>query len=265
MPSELSGRVAVVTGASGGLGLHIARRLATAGAQVGLVARRAPLLRQVATELRSEGMVAEAVAADCSQPEEVERLKQEVERRLGPPLILVNAAGVFGPLAPIRESDPDEWIRTLLVNTVAPYLTCRAFAGGMVDRGWGRIVNVSSAASLGPPGPVNSAYATSKVALNHFTRQLAVELAGTGVTANVIHPGEVKTEMWADIRAKAQRLGPHGAGMRRWADWVEATGGDPPAKAAELVLKLMREECGTVNGEFLWIEDGLKAPMPSWS
>jgi NAD(P)-dependent dehydrogenase (short-subunit alcohol dehydrogenase family) len=73
----------------------------------------------------------------------------------------------------------------------------------MVDAGWGRIVNVSSAAALAPPGPLNSAYATSKVALNQLTRQLAAELVGTGVTANVIHPGEVKTEMWADIRDKA--------------------------------------------------------------
>ena len=70
----------------------------------------------------------------------------------------------------------------------------------MVDAGWGRIVNLTSAASLHPPGPMNSAYGTAKAALNQFTRHLAAELAGTGVTANVLHPGDVKTEMWADIR-----------------------------------------------------------------
>ena len=70
----------------------------------------------------------------------------------------------------------------------------------MMAAGWGRIINFSSAASLHPPGPLNSAYGTSKVALNQFTRHLAAELAGTGVTANVIHPGEVKTAMWASIK-----------------------------------------------------------------
>jgi NAD(P)-dependent dehydrogenase (short-subunit alcohol dehydrogenase family) len=98
-----------------------------------------------------------------------------------------------------------------------------------------------------------------------MTRQLAAELAGSGVTANVIHPGEVKTEMWADIRQQALGLGALGDGLRRWAQWVEETGGDPPMKAAELVLQLMNEDAAEINGQFLWITEGLKAPMASWS
>lgn len=262
---DLSGQVAVVTGASRGVALHIAQRLATAGAHVGLVARGGDALRRVRQELQAQGAVAAALPADCSRPDEVERLKHAVAQALGPPAILVNAAGVFGPLQPIRDSDVDAWIQTLLVNTIAPYLTCRAFVGGMIDAGWGRIVNVSSAAALAPPGPLNRAYATSKVALNQLTRHLAAELAGTAVTANVIHPGEVKTEMWADIRDQAVRVGVAGEGLRRWAAWVEATGGDPPTRAAELVLQLASDEAAGINGQFLWIADGLKAPMASWS
>ena len=80
----------------------------------------------------------------------------------------------------------------------------------MLEAGWGRIVNVTSAASLHPPGPLNSAYGTAKAALNQFTRHLAAEIAGSGVTANVIHPGDVKTDMWADIRDECG----HRAGRR---------------------------------------------------
>ena len=134
----------------------------------------------------------------------------------------------------------------------------------MVAQGWGRIVNVSSAAAFDPPGGLNSAYATSKVALNHFTRHLAAELAGTGVTANVIHPGDVKTEMWADIRDQVARMGPEAQGYRDWVKMVAETGGDPPEKAADLILRLMGEDAAGITGQFLWIEDGLRAPLPSW-
>ena len=91
-----------------------------------------------------------------------------------------------------------------MVNTAGAYLTCRAFVPGMLAAGWGRIVSLSSAASLGAPGLLDSAYSTSKAALNRLTRHLAAELEGTGVAAAVIHPGSVKTEMWADIRTKVE-------------------------------------------------------------
>ena len=191
-------------------------------------------------------------------------LEAATREALGSPAILVNAVGVFGPIALVRDSDPQAWIDTLTVNTVSHYLTCRAFVGGMIEAGWGRIVNVTSAASLHEPGRLNSAYATSKAALNRFTRQLAVELEGSGVTANVIHPGEVKTEMWAYIRDTVRDVGPEGDGYREWAAMVEETGGDDPEKAADLVLGLMGADSASVTGRFLWIEGGLQTPIPSW-
>jgi NAD(P)-dependent dehydrogenase (short-subunit alcohol dehydrogenase family) len=157
-----------------------------------------------------------------------------------------------------------QWIGTINANVIGPYLTCRAFMDGMLKQGWGRIVNFSSAAAFHPPGPLNSAYGTSKVALNQFTRHLAAEIAGSGVTANVIHPGEVKTEMWADIRDQAEKLGPEAEGYRKWVKWVGETGGDDPKKAAELVLKLTGEDSADVNGQFLWIEGGLQTPVKAW-
>lgn len=258
------GKIAVVTGASRGIGRAVAVGLAQQGLRVVLVARGAEQLQITKSMIEQVGGAAWVLPAELGQPDAVEALKTEILAQVGAPSILINAAGIFGPIQLIKDSDPAEWVETLQTNTIAPYLTCRAFVSGMIDQGWGRIINVSSAAALHTPGPTNSAYATSKVALNHFTRHLAAEIAGTGVTANVIHPGEVKTEMWADIRDQAEKLGPAAEGYRRWAQWVGETGGDPPEKAVELVFKLLSEEAATINGQFLWIEGGLQTPIPSW-
>jgi NAD(P)-dependent dehydrogenase (short-subunit alcohol dehydrogenase family) len=177
---------------------------------------------------------------------------------------LVNAAGMFGPIALIADVDPREWVRTVEVDAIAPFLTVRSFLSGMLDAGWGRIVNVTSAASLHPPGALNSAYGTAKVALNQLTRHLAAEIAGSGVTANVIHPGDVRTDMWADIRDKVAELGPIAEGYRSWVEWVDETGGDPPHKAVDLVLRLTSDAGGSINGRFCWIDEPLQAPIPSW-
>jgi NAD(P)-dependent dehydrogenase (short-subunit alcohol dehydrogenase family) len=242
---KLEGTVAVVTGASRGLGKDVADVLESRGARVAAVARGADRFR-----------------CDVSRLDEVERLKAQIEAELGPPQILVNAAGVFGPVEPLTRADPERWVKTIMVDLVGPYLTCRAFAAGMVERGWGRIVNVTSAASLHPPGPLGSAYATAKAGLNQLTRHLASELAGTGVTANVIHPGDVKTDMWADIRDQATKLGEEGEALRQWVEWVDLTGGDSPRKAVDLVLRIITDE---VNGAFLWIDEPLQPPIPSWA
>lgn len=262
---ELSGKVSVVTGASRGLGKRIAWRLGQEGSTVALVARSETQLLKTFKEMERAGAHALIVVSDLSRPESIEAAKRKIENECGAVSVLVNAAGVFGPLALVKNTDPAAWINTITVNTLAPFLTCHAFVAGMIERGWGRIVNVSSAAALHEPGPANSAYGTSKAALNHFTRHLAAELEGTGVTANVIHPGDVKTEMWATIKAEAARWGEPAAAYTQWAEWVEKTGGDDPEKAADLVASLMRDGAANVNGCFLWIKDGLQAPIASWS
>lgn len=266
MAASLSGKIAVVTGSSRGIGRRVAVRLGANGAAVALVARGQAGLEETAAEIRSKGGQAAVFPADLSQsnPAAIAVLKAKIETTLGLPSILINAAGIFGPISLIKDVNTAEWLETIAINTLTPCLLCQAFVGGMIEQKWGRIVNFTSAAALHPPGPTNSAYGTSKVALNQFTRHLASELAGTGVTANVIHPGDVKTEMWADIRAKILHLGPEADGYHTWVKWVDETGGDDPEKSADLVLSLMGDAAAEVSGQFLWIENGLQAPIPSW-
>ena len=260
------GKVALVTGAGRGLGRRVAVALAARGERVALVARSEAQVLETEHLIRQAGGAARAFPADVGDPAAVQELAGRVEGELGRVSILVNAAGVFGPIALVKDGDPEAWVQTISANLIGPYLTCRTLVGGMIERGWGRIVHFSSAAALHPPGPLNSAYGTSKVALNQFTRHLAAELAGTGVTANVIHPGDVKTEMWADIRDQARRMGPEAEPYRKWVDWVDQTGGDDPQKAADLVLRLTADDeaAARTSGRFLWIENPLQAPIPSW-
>ena len=264
MPESLDGRIAVVSGGGRGLGRAIAGELARHGARVVLGARDEKSLNDSEREIRDDGGEAHGIAVDVSSVDSVAAFSREVERRVGRASILVNAAGVYGPIAPIEDTVARDWIDTLMINTVGPFLMIRAFLPGMLAERWGRIVSLTSAASLHPPGPLTSAYGTSKVALNQLTRHLAAEIAGTGVTANVIHPGDVKTGMWADIKSRVTGMGPAGEPYRQWAEWVAANGGDPPEKAAALVLRLVSDKQGTVNGRFLWIDEPLQAPIPSW-
>jgi 3-oxoacyl-[acyl-carrier protein] reductase len=254
--------VAVVTGAGSGVGSCVARALAAKGAAVALVGRRKDRLDLVADEIMAARGRAMVAPCDVGDQKWIHVLHEEVTQKLGLVTVLFNGAGIFGQVLPISQSDPDEWIQTLRINLIGPYLMCRTFVNGMIEKGWGRIINVSSAASIMPPGGHSSAYQLSKVALNQLTRELAAELKDTGVTANVLHPGEVKTEMWAFIKSESARLG--NDGMQSWAKMVEETGGDPPEKTAELVLDLIGPDSAQINGEFLWIRDGIKKPSPTW-
>ena len=246
--------LALVTGASKGIGREIALALAGAGHKV-IAVSRTPVAP-------SENMI--SICGDVSDVDFVDSLQKQVAKEHGDVQILVNAAGIFGPIALIKDTDPKQWVETIMIDALAPYFTSRVFLPAMLQAKWGRIINLSSAAALHPPGKFNSAYATAKVALNQFTRHLAAEISGSGVTANVIHPGDVRSAMWADIGMKADALGEAGADWKSWVDWVEKTGGDDPRKAGQLILKLVSNESAAINGRFCWIDNPLQEPIPSW-
>ena len=261
---HLAGKVAVITGAGRGIGQRTAVRLAQLKVRTALISRTETQLRETAELVLQAGGTPLVVAADLSNPKSIDAIKASVIDELGSPSILINAAGMFGPIELVWKTDPDEWIKTQMVNLIGAYLMCKAFMPDMIARGWGRVVNVTSAAALHEPGPINSAYGTSKAALNQFTRHLAAEIAGSGVTANVIHPGDVKTDMWATIRDASESLGPEADRYREWARWVGETGGDDPEKASDLIVALLGEKSASINGRFLWIKDGMQPPIPSW-
>lgn len=254
--------VAIVTGASRGLGAEIVLALAGNGYSVIAASRSGTLPTNIPQDLSEK---IRAIVLDVSDYVSVKKAAEKVRSEYGRVSVLVNAAGVFGPIDLIHKTDPVAWAQTVMIDAIAPYFTIHEFLPGMLESGWGRIINVGSAASLHNPGPLNSAYGTAKVALNQLTRHVAAEISGTGVTANVIHPGDVKTQMWADIKEKALLLGEVGAAYTGWVDWVEQTGGDDPKKAPQLILELIGPGSESVNGTFAWIKDPLQAPIASWS
>jgi NAD(P)-dependent dehydrogenase (short-subunit alcohol dehydrogenase family) len=256
-----SEKVVLITGASRGIGRRIAIGLADQGHTVIGVSRSAP---DLSVDMKSGHGEFFSITGDVSEIAFVERLKSQVMKEHGTVQILINAAGIFGPIDLIQNTNPEEWTQTFMVDVIAPYYMTRAFLPGMLEKGWGRIINVSSAAALHPPGPLNSAYATAKVALNQLTRHIAAEVASSGVTANVIHPGDVRSDMWADIKKKADALGEIGKDYQAWVDWVEKTGGDDASKAMDLVIELVSSTSDSINGRFCWINEPLQAPIASW-
>jgi NAD(P)-dependent dehydrogenase (short-subunit alcohol dehydrogenase family) len=203
MSERLEGRVAIVTGAGRGIGRATAALLAREGADVACVARTGSELAEAAADVRAAGRRAVAIQADISDPDAAALIAARVHAELGDVGILVNNAATVTPVGPTAAVEPEQWARALAVNLVGPMRLTRVLLDGMLKQGWGRIVNVSSGIAAAPGAMVGmNAYAASKAALEAHTLNLAAELAGTGVTVNILRPGMVDTAMPAWIRAQ---------------------------------------------------------------
>ncbi len=202
---DLTGRAAVVTGAGRGVGRAVARAvalgLAQAGVRVGLVARSVAQLEQTARLISDVGCTAVVWPADLGDPGQLAALPGRAVAVLGSIDILINNAAVVTPLGSSDLADPATWAAAIQINVVAPAILSFAVLPGMRERGWGRIVNVSSSIAAHPGAMVGmNAYATSKAALEAHTLNLAAELIDTGVTVNAFRPGSVDTAMQGWIR-----------------------------------------------------------------
>ncbi len=248
---RLDGKVALVTGGARGLGLTMATALAEAGADIALAGRSLAACEEAATATASAtGRRVRAFAADVTRIDDVERLQAGVEANLGPIDILVNNAGVNirGSVEQLSEADWDTVVDT---NLKGPFLCARAVGTGMVRRGWGRVINLGSimgVVALAGRAP----YASSKAGVINLTRVLALEWAGTGVTANVICPGAFATEMNRQLLndpAKYQEF-VRRIPMGRWGELQELAGA---------VVFLASPGSSYVTGSALFVDGGWTA------
>ena len=240
---DLTGKNALVTGASGGIGAEIARSLHARGATVGLSGTRTEPLEALATEL---GERAHVLPCNLSDMDAVDALPKQAAEAMGSVDILVNNAGITRDNLFMRMSD-DEWNSVLNVNLTATFKLCKGVMRGMMKARWGRIVNISSVVgATGNPGQAN--YAASKAGMVGMTKSIAYEVASRGITANCVAPGFIATAMTdkltdeqkekINVQIPAARMG-------------------TPEEIAAAVRYLASTEAGYVTGATIHVNGGM--------
>lgn len=240
---DLTGKNALVTGASGGIGAEIARLLHGAGATVGLSGTRVDPLEALAGEL---GDSAHVLPCNLSDMAAVDALPKQAAEAMGSVDILVNNAGITRDNLFMRMSD-DEWQSVLDVNLTATFKLCKGVMRGMMKARWGRIVNISSiVGATGNPGQAN--YAASKAGMVGMSKSLAYEVASRGITVNAVAPGFIETAM-TDKLTGDQKSGIMGQ--------IPAGRMGTPAEIGSAVLYLASPEAGYVTGTTLHVNGGM--------
>ena len=243
----MDGRVAVITGASRGLGRAMAIALAGAGAKLALVSRDAAQLEKTATAVREAGSEAQVFPTDVTDETQVLKLERDMIARFGAVHILINNAGIN-----VRKTVPeftlDEWRSVIDTNLTSAFLLCRAFVPHMKGKGYGRIINMTSIMSH-VSLPARAAYSASKAGLLGFTRALALELAAEAITCVAISPGPFATEMNAPIMNDPEKNAQFVSKipMGRWGRLDEI---------GKLALFLCSEDAAFITGTDILIDGG---------
>ena len=245
---KLDGQVAVITGAGRGIGRAIALAYAREGAKLALAARSESELQDAVAAVSEHGTEAIAVPTDVTSQQDTERLAQRAVERFGRIDVLVNNAGISGPVGPLQGNDIEDWVSTITVNLTGTFLVCRAVIPVMLEQSSGKIINLSGAGATNAWSNM-SAYCSSKAAVVRLTEVLAQELDGKGITVNALGPGSVHTSMWDRMTEQAEEAGAdfiHQRGLR-----VTSGGGASIDECAELAVWLASGESGALTGRLI--------------
>jgi len=248
---SLKGRNALITGASQGLGLAMARAYVQAGASVMLCARDGVALNDAVkelSELAGEGQIVRGRPADVSRDADVKLLVAEAIETFGQVHVLVNNAGIYGPKGGIDEIDWSEWVRTIEINLLGSVLVCRHVIPHFKSHRYGKIVQLSGGGATAPL-PFISAYAASKAAIVRFAETLAEEVREFGIDVNSIAPGALNTRMLDEVL----RAGPAKVGENFYKKAVQqkAQGGAPLEKGSELAVFLGSAASDKITGRLI--------------
>jgi len=248
--------VALITGGGRGIGRLLAQALAGRGMAVGLVARSADELAETVELVGRAGGTAAAAPADVTDRDALAGALAELRRRLGPVDLLVNNAGIVGPVGPLWLADPQDWWTTMDVNLRGLLLTTQLVVPEMVARGRGRIINMTSQAGT-YRWPLVSAYSVSKAAVVKLTENLAHEVGRHGVRVFSVHPGLLPIGMSEDFAARAP-VDAYQTQVRDWAQRELAEGrGAEPGQAVDLILRLAAGDGDALSGRHLSVHDDL--------
>jgi NAD(P)-dependent dehydrogenase (short-subunit alcohol dehydrogenase family) len=246
----LTGRTAIVTGGSSGIGRAMAVALGRAGARIVLVARREGPMAEAVAELHSHGVDAAAVSADLSDRTALAAAVDTILSGYGVPDVLVNAAAI-NRRPPMDELTLDDWDTTLAANLTAPFLLGQAFGPRMAGRGWGRIINVASQQAFRAYGN-SGAYGVSKAGLVALTRSQAEAWSRRGVCCNAVAPGVVQTPLTEEVFADATKVAAHASRTMIGRNGV-------PKDFAGCAVFLASDASAALTGQTLFVDGGYSA------